>query len=143
MSPIFFIAILISILQLTAVTYTRVGPFSFDLQIIALVFFSLRHGFKVGVTLGLFFGIFKGLFSISSFWSNIFLYTAIGSIIGYIGRWFYKESLPTFLLMLFCSLFFIYFLNYPAYFFKLFLPTAAYTIAVSIFLFCFLRELKA
>lgn len=142
MLSIFFIAILVSILQFTAVPYTRIGPFNFNLEIIALVFFSLRYGLKLGVALGLFFGIVNGIFSTHFFWLNIFLYVVVGSIVGYIGRWFYKENLFTFLLMIFCSLFFIYFLNCPIHFFALFLPTAAYNIIISIFLFYFLRELS-
>jgi len=155
MLPVFFIAILSSILQLTALTYARIGPFTFNLELIVLVFFSLRYGLRLGIILGLFFGILNGIFSINSFWLNVFLYAAVGSIVGYLGQWFYKENLLAFLLMIFCSLAVIYFLsyfletphlttqsNFLAYFFRLFLPSAAYNAVVSIFLFYFLRELK-
>lgn len=155
MVQIFSIAILSSILQLTALTYARIGPYTFNLDLIVLVFFSLRYGLKLGIALGLFFGIFNGIFSINSFWLNCLLYAAVGSVIGYLGRWFYREHLPVFLLMIFCSLAFIYFFtyildtSYPnpqsnilTYFIGIFAPSALYNLAVSTFLFYFLRELK-
>lgn len=152
---IFLIAVLVSVLQMSAVTYARVGSSVFDLQIIVLAFFSLRYGFRIGIALGIFFGVFNGIFSSSSFWLTIFLYTLTGFVIGYIGRLFYKENVLTFLIMVFCSLVFIYFLQYifrpqslqtglsiPDYFFRLFLPTLLYNIPISIFFFYFLRGLK-
>jgi len=141
MSSIFFIAILIPILQLTAVNYAMIGPHSFNLILIVLIFFGLRRGFKTGTALGLFFGTVNGLFSIGSFWSSLFLYAIIGSVTGYIGQWFYRDDLLAFLITLLSSLGFMYLVTIPSGFFRLFLPAAAYNTAISIFLFYFLREL--
>lgn len=144
MVSIFFIALIVSILQLTAITYARNGVYTFDLQLIILAFFSLNKGFKVGIALGVFFGIFNCLFGISPFWLNIFLYCLTGFIIGYIGQWLYKESVLTFIVIVFCSMAFIYFskvqLNILDYTFRLFLPAASCNILASFFLFYFLRR---
>jgi thiamine transporter ThiT len=141
MLSILSIAIVISILQLCAVTYTRFGSFTFDLQLIGLVFFSFRYGFKTGLVLGLFFGMLSGVFGTESFWQSIFLYAFLGFSIGRAGEWFYKENLPAFLLMIFCACAFIYFAGNPNHSFRLFLPLAAYNMLISIFLFYFLKEL--
>ena len=142
MLPIALIAILVSILQFTAVGFARIGPHTFNLQIITLVFFSLRYGLRAGLALGLFFGVFNGLVGAAPVFTNIITYLLIGSITGYIGRWFYKESLMAFLFLVLCSLAAIYFINIPASFFRLFMPAAIYNLAISAFLFFFLRELK-
>jgi len=152
---IFLIAALVVILQITVVPYTRVGTAVFDLQIITLVFFGLKKGLRLGLLLGVFFGIFSGLFSTSSLWLSIFLYGLTGLTVGYIGRWFYKEQLSTFILMIFCATAFIYFSHYLyqllyaqlpldilSFALKLFLPVALYTVAAAIFLFRFLRGIR-
>jgi len=152
---IFFIALLVVILQITAVSYARIGTAIFDLQIITLAFFGLKKGLKLGLLLGVFFGIFSGLFSTNALWLNIFLYSLTGLAVGYIGRWFYKEQLSTFIVMVFCSMALIYFSHYfyqilsvqleldmLSYASRLFLPAALYTVAVAIFLFHFLKEIK-
>lgn len=134
MYRIAILAVLVGILQLTAVTYTRIAGFAFDLPIIVLVFFSFRHVVSVGVALGLFFGIFNGLFGLDPFWYSVFSYTAVGFLIGLIREWFYKENLLVFLLMVFLSLAVINF-------FKVCFPSLAYSLAMAVFLFYFLREL--
>jgi len=155
MLAIFFLAAIVSILQFTAVTYTRAGHFTFDLQMIVLVFFGLRYGIQRGLFLGALFGIFNGIFSINPFWVSVILYPAIGAVVGYLSKWFYKESPVVFILMVLCSLFFAYsvgyvlkpayaqaYIGFPGYFFRLLLPNAVYNMVISIFLFYFLRELK-
>lgn len=141
MSSVFFLAVLISVLQASAVSYARIGAIGFNLDIIALVFFSFRYGLRYGTALGVVFGSFNGLFCIGSFWMSLLLYTALGTIIGYIGEWFYRERLMNFLLMVFCALALVYFFYTPAHFFRLFLPSAAYNIVISIFLFYLLRKI--
>lgn len=142
MLPMFLIAILVSILQFTAVSFARIGPHAFNLQIITLVFFSLRHGLRAGLALGLFFGVFNGVVGAGPVLTSIITYLLIGSITGYISRWFYKESLTAFLFLVLCSLAAAYFMDASASFFRLFMPAAAYNLVVSAFLFFFIRELK-
>lgn len=142
MLPITLVAILVSILQYTAVSFARIGPHTFNLQIITLVFFSFRYGLRTGLALGLFFGVFNGLVGAGPVLTSIITYLLIGLVTGYIGRWFYKESLAAFLLLVLCSLAPVYFINIPASFFRLFLPAAVYNLVIAAFLFFFLRELK-
>jgi|GEM_PF-6688153 len=141
MLPILFIALLVPVLQLTAVNYAMIGPHSFNLVLIVLVFFGLRRGLKVATPLGLFFGVVNGLFGTGSFWPNVLLYTMIGSVTGYIGQWFYRDDLSAFLIMVLASLGFMYLISIPSAFFRLFLPAALYNTAISVFLFYFLREI--
>lgn len=142
MLPIFLIAILVSILQFTAVSFARIGPHTFNLQVITLVFFSLRYGPRTGLALGIFFGLFNGLIGVGPVPASLITYMLIGLVTGYISRWFYKESLTAFLFLVLCSLAAIYFINIPASFFRMFLPAAIYNLAMAAFLFFFLRELK-
>ncbi|MDD5450036.1 MAG: hypothetical protein PHO42_05500 [Candidatus Omnitrophica bacterium] len=151
---IFFVAIAAVILQITALAYVRIGTSTFNLELIILVFVSLKYGPKPGIWLGLFFGAVNGIFAIDSFWVNVLLYSAIGSITGYLGRWFYKETLPAFLLMIFCSLAFLYFflwllkMPYPdawgalAGLSGLFAASAAYNTGISIVFFYLLKGLR-
>lgn len=152
---VFLIAALVAILEVTAVPYAGVKAVTFNLPVIVLVFFSLKKGFRTGISLGIFFGIFTGIFGVNVLLLNVLLYGAAGFTVGYIGKWFYKEKLLTFLFMVFLSLVFIYFLQYCYkfahiqmelnvldYAFRIFAPVAVYTLAVSIFLFYFLKELK-
>ncbi len=152
---IVLVVLLAAILEVTAVPYAGIRAASFDLPLIVLIFFSLKKGFKLGAILGVFFGVFNGFFSTCSPGLNIILYGLAGFVVGYIGEWFYKERLLTFIIMIFCSTVFIYFSRYiyalisfqaqlsaVDYTIRLFLPQAAYTTAASIFLYYFLRELK-
>jgi hypothetical protein len=138
---IFLIAFATAILQVSAARYAVTGPFGLSLDIIALVFYSYKHGFKTGAALGIFFGVFSGVFSSEYFWFNAIVYTVIGAMAGYIGRWFYKDNLPAFLLMVFCSLICAHSPHMNAGFLRLFLPMAAYNLVLSVFLFYFLRML--
>lgn len=142
MLPMIFIAVLAAVLQFTAVNFASIGPYAFNLQIITLVFFSLKHGLRVGMALGLFFGLFNGLIGVGPPLPNIIAYLLIGSLVGYVGRWFYRESLLTFLFMVLCSLAATYFINIPASFLRMFFPFALYNLIISIFLFFFFRELR-
>ena len=152
--PIFLVALIVAFLEITAVPYARINAATFDLQIIMLVFFSLKKGIRVGTMLGILFGILSGVFSTGSLLLNIILYSLTGFTVGYIGQWFYKERLATFILMVFCSMVVIYFSQYLYivthfqihvsaldYAGRLFLPPALYTAFMSIFLFYFFREL--
>ena len=152
---IFFVAVLSAILEITAVPYASVRAAGFDLPLIVLIFFSLKKGFKFGAGLGVFFGVFNGFFSGISLWLSILLYGLTGVVVGYIGEWFYKERLPTFLFMIFCSAIFIYFSRYlyaliyfktqlgaMDYIVRLFLPQAVYTTGASVFLYYFFRKIK-
>jgi thiamine transporter ThiT len=142
MPLIFLIAVLVSILQFTAVNFAGIGPYTFNLQIIALVFFSLRKGLTAGLALGIFFGLFNGLLGVAPVAETLIVYLAIGLITGYVSRWFYRESLAAFLFLVLCSLAAVYFVNIPASFFRIFLPAAVYNLAMAAFLFFFLRELR-
>ncbi|MBI4335615.1 MAG: hypothetical protein HY589_03060 [Candidatus Omnitrophica bacterium] len=143
MSPVFFIAVLIGILQLTAVTYARTGPSGFNLDIITLAFFGFKYGWRTGLGLGIFFGILSAVFSTRIFLSNVLIYAAIGLIIGYLGRWFYKDNIFAFVLIALCSLSAINFFNSPAHLFGLFLRSALYNAFISVFLFYFFRGINA
>ncbi|MCX5716690.1 MAG: hypothetical protein NTV07_07625, partial [Candidatus Omnitrophica bacterium] len=100
MAIIFLIAAVVSVLQWTVVSYAALGLFSFDLQLITLVFFSVRRGFKTGLALGIFFGVFNGIFGITAFWANVFIYATICFASEYAAKWFYRQSLFTCLLIL-------------------------------------------
>jgi thiamine transporter ThiT len=143
MFSIIFIAVLVSILQFTAVNFATIGPYTFNLQIITLVFFSLKRGVATGLGLGLFFGVFNSLVGVGPAHLTIATYLLIGLTVGYAGCWFYRESLGAFLFMVFCALAAVYYTNIPASFFRVFLPAAIYNLVVCLFLFFFLGELKA
>lgn len=155
MPSLFIIASLFLVLQLTAVTYTKVGPPFFNLPLIFLVYCSLKKGVAVGILYGLFFGFFNGLFNISPFGSYCLSYGSIGFIIGYVSRWLYRESLLTFLLMvifaegllyLFHFIFGLWQMQMPLASIgaglRLMLLSAGCDVMASLFLFHFLGKLK-
>ena len=152
---LFIIAALAAILSVTASPYAAINTAVFDLPVIVLVFFSLKKGFLTGLVFGIFFGITTGVLGTEDLALDIFLYGAAGCTIGYIGKWFYKEKLTTFLLLVFLSTLFIYFSKYAYnailvqmrlsvfdYTLRIFIPSAIYTAAAAVFLFYFFKELK-
>lgn len=149
MTSIFFIAATCSILQLTAVMYAKDSPPTFNLPVIALVFFSLRKGFKTGLALGVFFGLFTGIFTIGSFWQNILIYAAVGCAIGYIGRWFYRDNIFSFICMVFFANAAVYLPQYIRmqsggldYALSIFVSSQLCNTVAALFLFYFLKGLR-
>ncbi len=140
---------------LTVLPYLRIGGAAPELPLVIVVYFSLKRGTVAGLLVGFCTGIASSLLGAGTVSLNICLYGGIGCAVGYIGQWFYRDNPLTFLLMVIVSMAACYLVHFSlinfrdqrsvgliSFFWRLFIPSAVYTVSASAFIFFLFRRLR-